>query len=111
MTDALTAVMMFANRYVLNGVSLFEHVFPSRAQVRMCSNHPIITVSVRITEDDVATTHWGWLDAKTNTISMIENSYFLLCLCFAAESVMKIHMQRGEGKPVRLIVEAVDGEG
>lgn len=101
----MTRYQMFARR--LNGPNgpRFEHVFPTQGQVRMCGDHDVVAVSVRLAGDEEEPSHWGWVDTGKDQPTMIWPSYFQLCVCFQGEGAMLDQQKRGRGNPVRLIVE------
>ena len=41
------------------------HIYPSRMQVKMCGDDPVIKVNVRLPKDGEAPTHWAWRDTGT----------------------------------------------
>ncbi len=90
---------MFAN----HAGGKFDHVFPSEGQVRMCGDGEVVPVWVRIVSD--GETHWGWVDTDRDRPTMIWPRYVQLCLCFQGEGAMLDQVNRGRGKPVRLVVE------
>lgn len=68
---------------------------------------PILEVDVaEVAEDDLAATHWGWMETGSTEPEMIYPRKFLLSMCF--HYGVQAEVDAGRGRVVRLAVTEVD---
>jgi hypothetical protein len=88
----------------------WENIFHHPMLVKMCGDGPVVPVLLEIAPDERSWNrkepYWGWLEPDASSLSMVQNSYQMLSICFAYGIDAAIN--NGDGKPVKLIVTQRD---
>ncbi len=100
--------MPSATMWAVEDDGVFDHVYPSRIQVGMCTSEPPVQVTVtevpaQTDRDDITSDlWWGWQEAGKTAFCMIWPTRASLQVCFPYG--LDTAVARGQGRVVRLAI-------